>query len=89
MEGDISNFTTTSWVQEVGGTGAPQFFGLGGHRGHQEMVPALALININHADLRTICDIMNTIESSKIMFSEVHQHLHITLTIPVTSATAE
>ena len=85
-------------MQEAGGGGGggghgghrpPQFFGLGGHRGHQEMVPALALININHADLRTICDIMNTIESSKIMFSEVHQHLHITLTIPVTSATAE
>ena len=71
------------WVQEAGGGGG------GGHRGHQEMVPALALININHADHRTICDIMNTIESSKIVFSEVHQHLHITLTIPVTSATAE
>ena len=49
-----------------------------------------SLINIshtNHADLTTICDIMNTIESSKII--EVHQLLHITLTIPVTSATAE
>ena len=64
--------------------------GGGGHRGHQEMIPALVNINhINHADLRTICDIMNTIESSKIMFSGVHQLLHITLTIPVTSATAE
>ena len=37
----------------------------------------------------TICDIMNSIESSKIMLSEVRQLLHITLTIPITSATAE
>ena len=34
-----------------------------------------------------ICDTMN-IESSKIMLSEVRQLLHITLAIPVTSATA-
>ena len=41
--------------------------------------------NINH----TICDKMNSIENSKIILSEVRQLLHITLTIPVTSATAE
>ena len=41
-----------------------------------------SLINhINHADLKTICDIMNSIE--------VCQLLHINLTMPVTSATAE
>ena len=34
----------------------------------------------------TICDIMNSIESNKIMLSEIRQLLHITL---VTSATAE
>ena len=39
--------------------------------------------------LRTLCDIMNAIESSKVLFSEVCQLLHIILTIPVTSATAE
>ena len=35
---------TRAWVQEAGGGGhrPPQFFGLGEHRGHQEMVPALA-----------------------------------------------
>ena len=32
---------------------------------------------------------MNSIESSKIMLSEVTQLLQITITIPVTSATAE
>ncbi len=39
--------------------------------------------------LRTVCDLMNMIGSSKIMFSEIYQLLHILLTIPVTSATAE
>ena len=37
--------TFIAWVQEAGGHGGhrpPQFLGLGGHRGHQEMVPALA-----------------------------------------------
>ena len=39
--------------------------------------------------LRTVCDLMNMIGSSKIMFSEVYELLHILHTIPVTSATAE
>ncbi len=39
--------------------------------------------------LRTLCDVMNAIGSSKIMFSEVRQLLHILLIIPVMSATAE
>ncbi len=39
--------------------------------------------------LRTVCDLMNMIGSSKVMFSEIYQLLHILLTIPVTSATAE
>ena len=63
-------------MQEAGGGG--------GGGGHHEMVPALAGHYNNHA----ICDNMN-IERSKIMLSEVRQLLHITLTIPVTSATAE
>ena len=39
--------------------------------------------------LRTLCDIMNSIESSKTMLGEVCQLLHIILTIPVSSSTAE
>ena len=74
--------TLTAWVQEAGGGG-----GGGGTGGTKKWYQHLQNINhINHADLRTICDIMNSIESSKIV---VRQLLHITLTIPVTSATAE
>ena len=39
--------------------------------------------------LRTLCDLMNSMESSKTMLSEVFQLLRIILTIPITSATAE
>ena len=39
--------------------------------------------------LRTLCDLMNSIESSKTMLSEVFQLLRIILTMLITSATAE
>ena len=39
--------------------------------------------------LRTLCDIMNVMPSSKVMFSEVFTLLRLVLTIPVTTATAE
>ena len=46
--------------------------------GHQEMVPALArsLININHA---AICDIIKSIESSKIMLTLTQFQLRLPL----------
>ena len=47
----------------TGGTGPPQFFGLGGTGGTKKWYQHLH-------------------ESSKIMLSEVHQLLHITLIIP-------
>ena len=40
-------------------------------------------------NLRTLCDVMNDVSCSKTMFSEVFKLLHIVLTIPVTTATAE
>ena len=43
----------------------------------------------NVTNLRTVCDIMNSIESSKVMLSEVYKLLRISVTIPVTSSTAE
>ena len=58
----------------------PQFLGLGGTGGTKKWYTSTCRLLI-------ICDIMN-IESSKIMLSEVRQLLHITLAIPVTSATA-
>ena len=38
---------------------------------------------------RTLCDLMNSIESSKTMLSEVFQLLRIILTMLITSVTAE
>ena len=40
-------------------------------------------------NLRTVCEIFNDITYSKTMFSEVFKLLRLTLTIPVTTATAE
>ena len=40
-------------------------------------------------NLRTLCEVMSDISSSKSLLSEVFNLLHIALTIPVTSATAE
>ena len=73
----------STWVQEAGGGGG----GGGGARGAQGAPrngtnTCRSLITLT----MTICDIMN-IESSKIMLSDL-LHLIITLTIPVTSATA-
>ena len=39
--------------------------------------------------LRSLCDIMTTVTSSRNLLSEVYKLLHICCTIPVTSATAE
>lgn len=40
-------------------------------------------------NLRTLCDVMNDVSCSKVMFSEIFKLLRIVLTIPVTTATAE
>lgn len=40
-------------------------------------------------NVRTICDLMNEMEASKSMLSEVYQLLQIFFTIPVTTSTAE
>ena len=40
-------------------------------------------------NLRSLCEIMNSITSSKTMVSEVYTLLRLVLTIPVTTSTAE
>ncbi len=40
-------------------------------------------------NLRTLCDVMTAVSSSRTLLSEVSKLLHIAFTIPVTSATAE
>ena len=56
-------------------------------RTYNERNPVTAIKKVT--TLRTLCEIMNDVTSSKTMFSEVLTLLHIVLTIPVTSATAE
>ena len=56
-------------------------------RAFNENNPATAIKEVT--TLRTLCDIMNGMPSSKVMFSEVFTLLRLVLTIPVTTATAE
>ena len=56
-------------------------------RNYNERNPVTAIKKVS--TLRTLCEIMNDVTSSKTMFSEVLTLLRIVLTIPVTSATAE
>jgi len=54
---------------------------------YNERNPATPIKQVT--SLRTLCDIINDVSSSKVMFSEVFRILRLVLTIPVTSATAE
>ena len=54
---------------------------------YNERNPATAIKQVTN--LRTLCEIMNDVTSSKIMFREVFYLLRILLTIPVTTSTAE
>ena len=40
-------------------------------------------------NVRTLCEILNNVSSSKSLFSEVFKMIQLLLTIPVTTATAE
>ena len=54
---------------------------------YNQMHPSTAIKRVT--SLRTLCEVIQSISGSRIMFSEVCRLLHIALTIPVTSATAE
>jgi len=56
-------------------------------RTYNEKNPATPIKKVTN--LRTLCDIMTDVSSSKSLLCEVYNLLHIVLTIPVTSATAE
>ena len=56
-------------------------------RTYTEKNPATPIKKVTN--LRTLCDIMTDVSSSKSLLCEVYNLLHIALTIPVTSATAE
>lgn len=56
-------------------------------RTYNERNPATPIKQVT--SLRTLCDIINDVSRSKVMFSEVFRLLCLVLTIPVTSATAE
>ena len=56
-------------------------------RTYNEKNPATPIKKVTN--LRTLCDIMADVSSSKSLLCEVYNLLHIALTIPVTSATAE
>ena len=54
---------------------------------NNERNPACTIKQITN--LRTLCEVMNNVTSSKTMFSEVCTVLHTALTIFVTTSTAE
>ena len=56
-------------------------------KSYNQANPSQTIISVT--SLRTLCDLMNSIESSKTMLSEVFQLLRIILTMLITSATAE
>ena len=56
-------------------------------RTFNENNPAIAVKNVTN--LRTLCEVMSDVSSSKNLLCEVFNLLRIALTIPVTSATAE
>ncbi len=56
-------------------------------RTYNEKHPATTIKKVTN--LRTLCEVMSDIGSSETLLCEVSRLLHITLTIPVTSATAE
>ena len=56
-------------------------------RTYNERNPATTIKQITN--LKTLCEVMNDVTSSKTMFSEVYTLLHTVLTVPVTTATAE
>ena len=56
-------------------------------RTFNEKNPATAIKKVTN--LRTLCKVMSDVGSSKSLLHEVCSLLHIALTIPVTSATAE
>ena len=56
-------------------------------RTFNEKNPAIAVKKVTN--LRTLCEVMSNVSSSKNLLCEVFNLLRIALTIPVTSATAE
>ena len=56
-------------------------------RAYNERNPSTIIRQVTN--LRTLCEMMNNVTSSKTMFSEVCTLLHTVLTIPVTTSTAE
>ncbi|MCG8626103.1 MAG: hypothetical protein MJE68_29410, partial [Proteobacteria bacterium] len=56
-------------------------------RTFNERNPASSIKQVTN--LRTLCEMMNDVNSSKTMFSEVRALLHTVLTVPITTATAE
>ena len=56
-------------------------------RTYNERNPQIAIKEVTN--IRTLCEVMNDMASSKCMFSEVCMLLRILLTIPVTTSTAE
>ena len=56
-------------------------------RTYNECYPQTAIQRITN--VRTLCDIMNNVTVSRTMFDQINKLLHILLTIPVTTATAE
>ena len=56
-------------------------------RAYNERNPASTIKQVTN--LRTLCEMMNDVASSKTMFSEVRTLLHTVLTVPVTTSMAE
>ena len=56
-------------------------------RAYNERNPATIIRQVTN--LRTLCEMMNNVTSSKTTFSEVRTLLHTVLTVPVTTSTAE
>ena len=56
-------------------------------RTYNESYPQTAVRSVT--SVRTLCDVVNSVTFSRAMFNQVSKMLHIHLTIPVTTATAE
>ena len=56
-------------------------------RTYNECNPQTSIRRIT--SVRTLCDVMNSVTVSRSMFNQVNKLLHIVLTIPVTTSTAE
>lgn len=54
---------------------------------YNECCPQTAIQRITN--VRTLCDIMNNVTVSRTVFDQINKLLHILLTIPATTATAE